>query len=140
MGEGGREPTSDSRSVVGVEVVDARCSDDFGDLAAFVAGCPTPPTWDAVRSLLEARAARDVWFSYRLRWRLDDGQPAEVTYVRQPYHSNPHFQEFLQLVRSDVGRGPADDASPLPPPGLELQPPLLDVVREHLAKDQTRPE
>lgn len=106
------EPPAPSRMTVGAELLEAQFADGFWEIAEVAARAPEPPSWEALRRILEERGKTDLWFSVRLRWLMDDGDGVVITYIRRPYQSRMHFNEFLKLAsaaRSEAGRAWAEE-------------------------------
>jgi hypothetical protein len=103
---GRREPGGDlaeaevaERKTIGMEVLEERCSPGFPEVATLVAEAPEAPSWEAFRRLLEGRGDVDVWYGVKVRWLLDDGGSAELTYMRRPYLIPTEYDLFLRFVR-----------------------------------------
>ncbi|AMV36409.1 hypothetical protein [Planctomyces sp. SH-PL62] len=87
-------------AIIGERIAEARFSDSFREVVDIVAGLPEPPSWEALRRILEERGKTDLWYSLRLRLIRSTGDDVEITYVRRPYHNPAHYHEFLRIANT----------------------------------------
>jgi hypothetical protein len=71
-------------------------------------------THQELRSSLERRGRENVWYALTIRSHVDNGEMADITFIRHPYSDAEHFQELLDVLSTAAGnppRGPTSNYS-----------------------------
>ncbi len=76
------------------------------ELAAHQPRCLVAQTHDDLRSFLECRGQRELWYAFTTRSHQVNGGIVDTTVIRHPYKDPNHFPEFLDVLGTAAGNPP----------------------------------
>jgi hypothetical protein len=103
-----REPTDGAEyfKVDRSEVLRLWLPQTLTTLAQRQARSPFVRTHQELQHILERQHQKDLWYGLTIRVYQANGEFADTTYLRWPYHDRVYFQEFLDMLATAAGNPP----------------------------------